>query len=136
MELFGKRLSELREKSGLTQKELSSRLGMARTTFSGYENGTREPDHQTLQKFADYFDVSIDYLLGRTDDKKAILDDQSRSLIDMLELELSDEEIINKMNFKVDGILLEPEDVKVFLALVRAERLRKKLGLVSEQNKS
>lgn len=136
MELFGKRLSELREKSGLTQKELSSRLGMARTTFSGYENGTREPDHQTLQKFADYFDVSIDYLLGRTDDKKTILDDQSRSLIDMLELELSDEEIINKMNFKVDGILLEPEDVKVFLALVRAERLRKKLGLVSEQNKS
>lgn len=109
---------------------------MARTTFSGYENGTREPDHQTLQKFADYFDVSIDYLLGRTDDKKTILDDQSRSLIDMLELELSDEEIINKMNFKVDGILLEPEDVKVFLALVRAERLRKKLGLVSEQNKS
>lgn len=134
--MFGKRLSELREKSGLTQKELSSRLGMARTTYSGYENATREPDHQTLQKFADYFDVSIDYLLGRTDDKKAILDDQSRSLIDMLELELSDEEIINKMNFKVDGILLEPEDVKVFLALVRAERLRKKLGLVSEQNKS
>lgn len=63
--MLSKRLSSLRESKGLTQKELSTRLGMARTTYSGYENGSREPDHQTLQKFANFFDVSTDYLLGR-----------------------------------------------------------------------
>jgi len=59
------RLRELRIKKKLTQDEFAKILGIARTTYSGYENGSREPDYNTLVKIADYFGVSTDYLLGR-----------------------------------------------------------------------
>lgn len=118
--MLGQRLSALRGKSGLTQKELSSRLGMARTTYSGYENGTREPDHQTLQKFAAYFGVTTDYLLGVDREKDAV-----DKLIDYLDHELTDEEIIERMNFKVDNITLTDEEVREFIAFVRAKRSMK-----------
>jgi len=62
---LSERLLELRKKSKLTQVELSSRLKMARTTYSGYELGTSEPDNDTLEKIADYYGVTTDNLLGR-----------------------------------------------------------------------
>lgn len=133
--MFSKRLGELREKSRLTQKELSSRLGMARTTYSGYENGAREPDHQTLQKFADFYDVSIDYLLGRTTDPKRVLKEQARKLIDMIDLDLTDEEIMSKMDLYVDGQIVEQQEVRIFIDLVRGSRLRMKQGLASTESK-
>lgn len=65
----------LRERKRLTQGEISKRLGMARTTYSGYENGAREPDPDTLKKLADFHEVSVDYLLGRnTTDNQARYD--------------------------------------------------------------
>jgi len=66
--MFSKRLAEIRKKRGLSQYELADRLGFSRGQISNYEQGKREPDHETLTKIADFFDVSIDYLLGRTDD--------------------------------------------------------------------
>ena len=65
--MFGERLREQRKKHGMTMKELGKKFGLAESTISGYENGAREPDFETLVKFADFFDCSIDYLLGRTD---------------------------------------------------------------------
>lgn len=64
--MFGKRLADLRKKRGLSQYELAERLGFTRGQIANYEQGKREPDHDTLMKIADFFDVSIDYLLGRT----------------------------------------------------------------------
>lgn len=61
------RLLKLRKNRRLTQQELSKIIGIARTTYQGYENGSREPDFTTLEKIADFFDVTTDYLLGRTD---------------------------------------------------------------------
>jgi transcriptional regulator with XRE-family HTH domain len=59
------RLLKLRKENKLTQLELSSRLGIARTTYSGYELGTSEPDNETLEKIADFYKVTTDNLLGR-----------------------------------------------------------------------
>jgi len=59
------RLKALREQKKMTQGEISKRLGMARTTYSGYENGSRDPDPDTIRKIADFHEVTIDYLLGR-----------------------------------------------------------------------
>ncbi|MBE6654092.1 MAG: helix-turn-helix transcriptional regulator [Ruminococcaceae bacterium] len=61
------RLSELRKKRGISQLKLAMDLNMNQNSISRYENGEREADYATLIKLADYFDVSIDYLLGRTD---------------------------------------------------------------------
>ncbi len=62
-----KNLKKLRESKGLSQMQLALKLGMNQNTISRYENGEREADYQTLILLADFFDVSIDYLIGRTD---------------------------------------------------------------------
>ena len=63
------RLRELRQARGLSQLKLAIDLNMNQNTISRYECGEREADYATLIRIADYFDVSIDYLLGRTDTK-------------------------------------------------------------------
>ena len=61
------RLKELRKKKRISQLKLALDLDMNQNTISRYENMEREADYKTLIKFADYFGVSLDYLLGRTD---------------------------------------------------------------------
>ncbi len=61
------RLKELRLKHGISQLKLAMDLNLNQNSISRYENGTRQADYETLIKLADYFNVSIDYLLGRTD---------------------------------------------------------------------
>ena len=61
------RLKELRESIGISQLKLAMDLSMNQNTISRYETGVREADYATLIKLADYFNVSIDYLLEYTD---------------------------------------------------------------------
>ena len=61
------RLKEIRLAKGITQLKLAMDLNMNQNSISRYENEEREADYKTLIAFADYFHVSIDYLLGRTD---------------------------------------------------------------------
>lgn len=61
------RLKELREKHNISQVKLAMELHLNQNSISRYENGEREADYNTLIAFADYFNVSVDYLLGRTD---------------------------------------------------------------------
>ena len=63
------RLKELRQKRQISQLKLALDLNMNQNSISRYENMEREADYETLIKFADYFNVSLDYLLGRTDDE-------------------------------------------------------------------
>ena len=62
------RLLELRKLAGLSQKELAKILNCSQNMISQWENGTRDPSTDTLKAMADYFNVTIDYLLGRTDE--------------------------------------------------------------------
>ena len=61
------RLKELRSKHRISQVKLAMDLNMNQNSISRYETGEREADYKTLIAFADYFHVSIDYLLGRTE---------------------------------------------------------------------
>ena len=63
------RLKKLRKERKISQLKLAIDLSMNQNTISRYENMEREADYETLIKFADYFSVSLDYLLGRTDNK-------------------------------------------------------------------
>ncbi len=57
------KLKELRKEKGISLKELGSIIGAAESTMSLYENGKRQPDYETLLKLAEYFGVTVDYLL-------------------------------------------------------------------------
>lgn len=61
------RLKELRKEKGLSQLRLATDLHTTQNTISRYETGEREPGIAELIKIADYFNVSVDYLIGRTD---------------------------------------------------------------------
>jgi len=64
------RLKELRRRRRISQLKLGLDLNINQNTISRYENMEREADYETLVKIADYFDVSLDYLLGRSDEQK------------------------------------------------------------------
>lgn len=66
------RLKQLREQRNITQVKLAMDLNMNQNTVSRYETGAHEADYATLIKFADYFGVSIDYLLERTDNPETL----------------------------------------------------------------
>ena len=57
---------QLRLSSNLTQNEMAEKIGISRSTIGMYETGAREPDFETLEKIADYFNVDTDFFLGRT----------------------------------------------------------------------
>lgn len=66
------RLKQLREQRNITQVKLAMDLNMNQNTISRYETGAHQADYATLIRFADYFGVSIDYLLERTDNPETI----------------------------------------------------------------
>ena len=72
------RLKQLRREKGISQLKLAMDLATNQNSISRYETGERECDYATLILFADYFDVSIDYLLGRIDNRTFLKIDYSR----------------------------------------------------------
>ena len=60
-------LKKLRLERGLTQKQVADALKIQRSTYTRYETGEREPDNHMLNKLADFYEVTVDYLLERTD---------------------------------------------------------------------
>lgn len=69
--MFGKRLRLLRKKHNKSQLNIADAIGVTQSGVSQWESGTRFPDIESLRKIADIFEVTTDYLLGRTDDPKA-----------------------------------------------------------------
>lgn len=66
-------LKNLRQEDGLTQNQLAKNIGIGQSTIVGYERGDREPTASNLIKYANYFNVSMDYLVGRTDELGAMI---------------------------------------------------------------
>lgn len=108
MESFGSRLSFLRNKmkknnAQWTQGYVADRLGIARTTYTAYERDTKQPPMETINKIADLFGVSTDYLLGRTNQYDN--DEVYKSSILGKEIELSQEEYIILKEIKKNPIM-------------------------------
>lgn len=103
--MFGDILRELRLDNKMTQEELSSKLGVSRVVLSKYETGDNEPDFAFLVRVSDYFNVSTDYLLGKT--KISASNDVLRNLEHSLE-----------NNKKLNEILSKFEEDEKFIDLV------------------
>lgn len=118
-EMNVERLKKMRKERGLTQGKLAQQIGIARTTYANYEQGLRDVDNKTLNKLADFFDVSTDYLLGRDIPQWA-------TRKDILDLE---DVLHTNVHMAYGGEDLTEEDkkrVEEVLKLVFWERLEKK----------
>ena len=65
--VFQERLRQARHKKGISQRQAADALGLTKLGYQNYEAGRMNPSFERLPKLADFFNVSIDYLLGRTD---------------------------------------------------------------------
>lgn len=75
-QILAKRLKLLREEKGFLQKFVADKIGVRSNTLSGYENGTRTPDPSIIAKLAELYNVSTDYLLGRTDARELTIEEK------------------------------------------------------------
>ena len=83
---FGKRLRKLRKNRGLTLTQMADKFHKTKATFSAYENNKRKPSIDLVAELADFFNVSIDYLMGKTDMKEDKTDDIRKAIEDNPEL--------------------------------------------------
>lgn len=99
-------LKKLREENKISQQKLANELKVSQSTVGMWENGKNKPEFDTLIKIADYFNVSVDYLLGKSENKKMPADENiselDKKLINLL-LDLSPDEIQRVRDF-VQGL--------------------------------
>ncbi|WP_431090869.1 helix-turn-helix domain-containing protein [Paenibacillus sp. 8b26] len=130
VQVFGKRLKAERERCKLidpkwTQEYVANLLGVARSTYTAYENGTKQPSMNTLAKIADTFNVKVDYLYGRSNDPSSdssLSPPSAKENLFVKDMELTDQELLNKYNITVDGKTLTHDEAKDFIAFVRSKR--------------
>lgn len=123
MNTFGKRVKRLRIKKGLTQEALAKKFLLNKSSVSRYERGQQLPEIDVLTKLADFFDVSTDYLLGRTDDPNAALITGSDVPKELRDLGIKEVGVLKE--FKESG-LEEDEIIKI----IRFYRDMKKDGTI------
>lgn len=115
------RLRHLIKQSKSTQKEIATSLGLSQQRFSYYANGQREPDSDTLCSIADYFGVSVDYLLGReeTPAPEARDGSEDREIREYLQLVKDDPKYRMMFDLAKDATL---EEIKATVAFLKALR--------------
>ncbi|TYP56803.1 helix-turn-helix domain-containing protein [Thermosediminibacter litoriperuensis] len=114
--MIGERIKSLREERKITQQELAQYLGVSQKTISNYEKGERSPDPETLKKIADYFDVTVDYLLGRSNHRQLTRKDE-RDIEKIIEE--TRQRIENTEGLMLDGEILSQEDVDAIINAMR-----------------
>jgi transcriptional regulator with XRE-family HTH domain len=113
--MIGDRLKKLREEQKVTQIKLAEILNISRDTYAQYEIDRRVPEYGTLEKLADYFDVSLDYLVGRSNYRHIIRSGEELERV----INLSDDKALEKIPMYSDGKELSNEQKKSFIALFR-----------------
>lgn len=95
MAKFGEIIRVLRIKRGYSQAKLAKKIGISRSALANYECGLREPNLDTIEMFADFFDVSTDDLMGRMDEEQPKANNQPRKwrMLSAGSLTLTDEQL-------------------------------------------
>ena len=88
MNIVGERLTSLRKSIRLSQKDFSGKIGISQSAVNRYENSQSEASYKTLLLYANYFDVSLDYIYGRTDQPQGKLYDFSPKIEDNEDMRL------------------------------------------------
>lgn len=118
---FGKRLRLLRQNKKLTQKELAKLINISESAVGMYERDEREPSFDLINKIAGFFEVTTDYLLGRSDQPEF-----SKAQSDFIkDVSLSIDELKEKYNLIIDGESATNEELMGAIAFIRASRMIK-----------
>jgi transcriptional regulator with XRE-family HTH domain len=120
MSNFAERLKHLRESRNISREEFAKKFGLAVNTIAMYETSRREPNLEKLNQFATFFSVSLDYLVGRTDDPVKEYKPITRELLELLHL--TDDELYSLGPHTLDGKVLSREDFKTLITAVRLRR--------------
>lgn len=104
--MFGKRLRDLRNERNWTIEQVAEKIEVSKSTYAGYETEDRKPPIQNLIKLSNLYDVSVDYILGLTDDK------------DIKELEYNASKYLRKENLNWNGVPLTNEELEPIINLL------------------
>lgn len=130
-----RRLLSLRKNQKLSQYDLADRLGFSRGKLANYEQGQREPDYDTLKKIADFFEVSTDYLLGRTE-KKELLSNVTPGLSEKEERDIAKdlEKTLEQLENSEEALMFDGEPIDehtkemIRISLENSMRMAKQLA--------
>ena len=118
MTKIAERLKEIRIENRYSQKQIADMCGMAQATIGRYETDAADPSPETLLWYAETFEVSLDYIFGRTDNPKGMLYQQNA---DEIKASLSDErdmELFAKMCFE-PGTIINDKLKETIVSLLR-----------------
>lgn len=115
---FSEMLKKLREERHLSQKDVADYLGITRQAIASYELAKREPDYEVLRKLADYFGVSVDYLLGRLNCRDVNAFTVGKN-IELIRGNLTYKELSEDISKKT-GVLILPDMLELY---ARGERM-------------
>ncbi len=122
MVTFSERLGQLIEEYDVTLEELANAVGSTKSTISRYKNSKREPKTYLVKKIANYFNVSVDYLLGNTDERSPA--HKIKEEFEATDAEI--QELMERFNVHLDGEILTAEDKKSVIDFLRMLRDRDK----------
>jgi transcriptional regulator with XRE-family HTH domain len=122
LESMLEQLSELRKRRKWSLQETADHLGIAKSTYAGYESGYREPSLQSLSQMADLFETTVDFILGRTE-----VDDDPIEVTNL----------IKNSNYRllIDGKPLSTDEIVDFITFVRMKRILRTEEVVSTGTK-
>lgn len=125
-----KNLKKIRTQNKKQQQEVADYLGINRVSYARYESGERQPDFQTVANLADYFKVSVDYLLGRTDDPHPVTsNDDVKKAIDEYVKNKGKQSTVIRYNGKeqtYETLDMTDEEWEIAQATIEALRLKRK----------
>lgn len=141
---LGQRLADLRREKGFSQLQLARILNMGQSTIAMYERDKRSPDNKTLERLADFFDVSVDYLLCLTDirerpgTKQQALPQAKQEALDKLVQVMHDPKVSELISRLPDLTQEEKESLVEYMdwALKVIEKQRGKKSTAKENNDS
>ena len=119
---FGKNLKIMRKLNNITQSEMARKVNASRSCISNYESGKRQPDAETINFIADFFDVSIDYLMGRSSVKLSVKNEKELEELQNLNRKANAIKILdlNNASLSTRCVILE------FYAYLREKELKQK----------
>ncbi|MFI8680440.1 helix-turn-helix domain-containing protein [Bacillus thuringiensis] len=89
--MIGEKIKELRKNSKITQERLGNAIGVSKMAISYFEKGKKSPGRESLEKIADYFGVTTDYLLGRSEDPElneeedTVVSEEGKNIMSLIE---------------------------------------------------